>query len=83
MSDSQDLFGRVQMVLAGHSEAVVLQVLLKSLVVAFGVSAPSLARAESAIDALPASLKPILRQEWMNYRAHRAKASDEQSQSEH
>lgn len=69
---SEDLFRDVQTVLAGHSEMAVMQVLLQSLLVVIGVGAPSLARAEAAIDALPTELKPLLRQEWVNYRLHRA-----------
>jgi hypothetical protein len=80
MSDGE-LFGRIQAVLAGHPVSEVTGALLQSLLAVYGVSAPSLARAEAAIDALPASLKPLLRQEWPNYRAHRAKASDQQSTS--
>jgi hypothetical protein len=83
MSDHEELFKAVQVALAGHSEAAVMQTLLKSLLVIIGVSAPSLARAEALIDALPAELKPILRREWLNYRAHRARASVEKSQSSH
>jgi hypothetical protein len=74
MNDHEDLFRAVQFALAGHSEAAVMRVLLKSLVVVIGVSAPSVARAEALIDALPGELKPILRTEWLNYRAHRAQA---------
>jgi len=82
MSDREELFAHIQTVLAGHSESDVLRTLLQSLLVAIGVSAPSLARAEAVIDALPAELKPILRREWQNYRAHRAKAAGEPSQRE-
>jgi hypothetical protein len=49
-----------------------MQALLGSLLVVIGVAAPDLARAEAAIDALPTELKPLLRQEWVNYRLHRA-----------
>lgn len=73
MSDQDELFSAVQAVLAGHSERTVMQALLKSLLVVIGVSAPDLARAEALIDALPAELKPLLRQEWVNYRLHRAR----------
>lgn len=72
MSERTDLFHEIQVVLAGHSEATVMQALLKSLLVIIGVSAPDLARAEALIDALPTELKPLLRQEWVNYRLHRA-----------
>lgn len=75
MSDAQDLFAEVQAVLAGHSEAAVMQVVLRSLLVVIGVSAPGLGRAEALIEALPAELIPMLRAEWPNYRAHRARAS--------
>lgn len=78
MSDPGDLFHEIQVVLAGHSESAVMRALLQSLLVAIGVSAPDLARAEAMIDALPAELKPLLRQEWANYRLHRAKSADNQ-----
>ena len=83
MSDSTDPFHQIQAVLAGHSEKQVMQALLQSLLVAIGVSAPDLEHAEALIDALPAELKPLLRAEWDNYRAHRAKASIQQSDSSH
>lgn len=70
MNDNKGLFQQVQAVLAGHSEAAVMQTLLQSLLVVIGVSAPSVARAEMLIDALPGELKPMLRAEWLNYRAH-------------
>jgi hypothetical protein len=73
-SDANDLFHQIQGVLAGHSEATVMQALLYSLLVVIGVSAPSVARAEALIDALPAELKPKLRREWLSYREHRAKS---------
>lgn len=58
-----------------------MQVLLKSLLVIIGVSAPDLPRAEALIDALPTELKPLLQSGWVNYRLHRAKASIPQGQS--
>lgn len=82
MSDSEDLFRAVQEALAGHSEAAVMQTLIRSLLVVIGVSAPSLARAEALIDALPAEMKPFLRREWINYRLHMTKAEGE-SQAAH
>jgi hypothetical protein len=81
MDDQGELFHEIQLVLAGHSEAVVMQALLRSLLVVIGVSAPSLARAEALIDALPVELKPVLRKEWLNYRAHAAKASGQDEAS--
>lgn len=80
---ANDLFRQIQAVLAGQSEAAVMQALLASLLAIIGVSAPNLARAEILIDALPAELKPMLRAEWLKYRAHRARASAEPGQSEH
>lgn len=82
MSDGAAAFKAVQEALAGHSEAAVMQALLKSLLVVIGVSAPDLARAEALIDALPAEMKPHLRKEWVSYRLHRAKAGEE-SQATH
>lgn len=81
MDDREELFRSVQATLAGHSEAAVMQVLLKSLLVIIGVSAPDLPRAEALIDALPTELKPLLQSGWVNYRLHRAKASIPQGQS--
>lgn len=77
MSDANRLFHAVQATLAGQSEAAVMQALLTSLLAAVGVSAPSVARGEAMLDALPAELKPILRREWANYRKHRAAAAAE------
>ncbi|HXA23628.1 MAG TPA: hypothetical protein VNW90_15160 [Acetobacteraceae bacterium] len=82
MSDDPDLFDQIQAVLAGHTEKAVMLTLLKSLVVAIGVSAPDLPRAEALIDALPGEMKSRLLAEWPNYRAHRAKAEAIQSQRE-
>ncbi len=70
-----DPFRQIQMVLAGHPEAVVMAVVLRSLLAVIGVSAPDLARAEALIDALPAELKPLLRAGWDDYRDHRAEAA--------
>jgi hypothetical protein len=75
MGDTKDLFGQIQAVCAGHSEAAVTQALLRSLLVVIGVAAPSLQRAEAILDALPTDMKPLLRAEWPKYRQHRAKAS--------
>lgn len=84
MSDHADLFQKIQVTLAGHSEMEVMQALLKSLLVVIGVSAPDLPRAEALINALPAELNPLLRSEWANYRMHRArKPKSEQSKSTH
>jgi hypothetical protein len=83
MSEQPSLFHDLQVVLGGHSEASVMQALLQSLLVCIGVSAPSLARAEALIDALPTELKPKLRQEWLNYRKHRAKSPTVQSEVSH
>ena len=80
---NDDLFRRIQATCGGEGEAAVMQALLQSLLVVIGVSAPSLARAEALLDALPAELKPRLRAEWLNYREHRAKASVVQSESSH
>ena len=75
MSDRDDLFPKIQAVLAGHSEGQVMQALLASLLVVIGVSAPGLGRAEALIEALPAELIPVLRKNWVDYRKHRAKAA--------
>jgi hypothetical protein len=74
MSDRSDLFHELQSVLAGRSEAAVMQALLQCLLVIIGVSAPDQTRAEELIDALPAELKPALEKQWLNFRLHRAKA---------
>jgi hypothetical protein len=68
-----NLFHDIQVVLADWPERAVMQALLQCLLVAIGVSAPDLPRAEALIDALPAELKPLLRAEWVNYRLHRAR----------
>lgn len=81
MSEREDLFPKIQAVLAGHSEMEVMQALLKSLLVIIGVSAPDLPRAEALINALPAELKPLLRNEWANYRQHRARVATKESGS--
>jgi hypothetical protein len=82
MSDDTHLFDQIQTVLAGHTEKAVALALIRSLVVAIGVSAPDLPRAEALIDMLPGEMKSLLLAEWENYRAHRAKAEAKQSQRE-
>jgi hypothetical protein len=81
MSEQQDLFQQIQVVLAGHTESKVMQALLKSLLVVIGVSAPDLPRALALVDALPTELKPLLQAEWLNYRLHRARLSDSPTES--
>jgi hypothetical protein len=73
MSGSPSLFQQLNAVLAGHPEDEVLPTVLQVLLTVIGVGAPDLARAEALIDGLPATLKPLLRKEWENYRAHRAR----------
>jgi hypothetical protein len=79
MSEANNLFRGVQTLLAGHTEAAVMQALLQSLVAAIGVSAVDLDRARAIINALPMELTPMLEQGWLNYRAHRAKAAISQN----
>jgi hypothetical protein len=69
------LFHQLEAALAGHPEATAMEALLFSLVTAIGVSAPSSARAEAMIRALPDLLIPLLRCNWLEYRAHRAKTA--------
>lgn len=73
MTERDELFRDIQNTLAGHSEVAVMQALLTSFVVAIGVSAESRSRAEEVINALPAELIPMLRENWAGYRKHRAK----------
>lgn len=74
MSEREDIFRDIQTVLTGHSELAIIQALLTCLVTAIGVSAKNIQHAEGVINALPAELNPILRDEWTNYRKHRAQS---------
>jgi hypothetical protein len=77
MSDTgerDEVFRKIQAACAGHQESDVVQALLRSVVIAVGVSAPSLPRAEAVLNALPAELTPFLREKWPSLREHRAKA---------
>jgi hypothetical protein len=71
----EDLFRQIQLVLGGYPEAVVLQVILRTLVVIIGVGAPDFHRAEAILSSLPSELEPILHAEWNKLRAHREKAA--------
>jgi hypothetical protein len=74
MSEREEVFRKIQLACAGHLEQDIIQALLHSVVVIMGVSAPSLERAEAAIDALPVELKMVLRQKWEAIRKHRERA---------
>jgi hypothetical protein len=74
VTEREEIFRAIQAALAGHSEKEVIGALLSSLVVAIGVSAESLSRAEAVINALPAELMPLLRAEWPKLRRHRTVA---------
>ncbi len=69
--DHKDLFQAVQRALTGHSDLDVLQALVRSLVVAVGVSAPSIEQAEQWLDAMLPEIKTAVRQDWPKFRAHR------------
>lgn len=65
----KDLFDEIQAILHGRSTAAIMQALLQCLLVNITVSAPSVARAEALLDAIPAELKPGLRANWLKYRS--------------
>ena len=71
--ERNEVFHKIQEVLAGHSELACANALIGSLVVAFGVSADSLEQAKQRIRRLPDDMIPALIHDWPKFRKHRDK----------